>query len=44
MESAESYLELTSFSQQALYDQLTSAYGGQFTPEQANHALAAVGY
>lgn len=44
VESAQSYLDFTSFSRQGLYDQLTSEYGGQFTPEQADHALSAVGY
>lgn len=44
VESAESYLSFTSFSRQGLYDQLTSEYGEQFTPEQAEHALTAVGY
>ena len=44
VESAQSYLNLTSFSRDGLYEQLTSAYGAAFTPEQAAHALAAVGY
>lgn len=44
VQSAESYLSFTSFSRQGLYDQLTSQYGEQFTPEQAEYALAAVGY
>lgn len=44
VEAAESYLEFSSFSRSGLYDQLTSQYGEQFTAEQANHALAAVGY
>ncbi|HCU79038.1 MAG TPA: hypothetical protein DGU37_11170, partial [Microbacterium sp.] len=43
-ESAQSYLDFTSFSRQGLYDQLTSEYGEQFTPEQAEYALTAVGY
>ncbi len=42
--SAQSYLDMTSFSRQGLYDQLTSEYGEGFTPEQANAGLAAVGY
>lgn len=42
--SAQSYLELTSFSRQGLYEQLTSEYGEKFTPEQAEYALKAVGY
>lgn len=44
VESARSYLDFSSFSRQGLYEQLTSEYGEQFTPDQANHALAAVGY
>lgn len=44
VEQAKSYLEYSSFSRDGLYEQLTSAYGSQFTPEQANHALAAIGY
>ncbi|WP_375236616.1 Ltp family lipoprotein [Microbacterium schleiferi] len=43
-ESAQSYLDFTSFSRQGLYEQLTSEYGEQFTPEQAEYALTAVGY
>ena len=43
VDSAKSYLEFSSFSKSGLFDQLTSEYGGQFTPEQANHALKAVG-
>lgn len=43
VESAESYLEMTGFSRQGLYDQLTSSYGEGFTPEQANYALDQVG-
>ncbi len=43
-ESAKSYLDMTSFSRDGLYDQLTSEHGEQFTPEQANAGLAAVGY
>ncbi len=43
-ESAQSYLDFTSFSRQGLYDQLTSQYGEGFTHEQAEYALAAVGY
>lgn len=42
--SAESYLDFSSFSRQGLYDQLTSEYGEQFTHEQAEYALSAVGY
>jgi hypothetical protein len=44
VEAAKSYLEFSSFSRSGLYDQLTSAYGGQFTPDQANYALSQVGY
>jgi hypothetical protein len=44
VESAESYLDFSSFSRQGLYEQLTSEYGEGFTPAQAEHALAAVGY
>jgi len=43
-ESAKSYLDMTSFSRDGLYKQLTSEYGEQFTPDQANAGLAAVGY
>lgn len=44
VESAQSYLDFSSFSKNALYEQLTSEYGGQFTPEQAKYALKQVGY
>ncbi|SFI48908.1 MULTISPECIES: Ltp family lipoprotein [Microbacterium] len=44
VEAAEDYLDMTSFSRSSLYDQLTSEYGSQFTPEQADYALKAVGY
>jgi hypothetical protein len=44
VESAKSYLESSSFSKNSLYEQLTSEYGEQFTPEQAKQALTAVGY
>ena len=44
VDSAKSYLEVSSFSKSGLFEQLTSEYGEQFTPEQANHALKAVGY
>lgn len=43
VESAKSYLEFQGFSRDGLYDQLTSEYGENFTPDQANFALAAVG-
>src|SRR5690606_30037365 len=42
VESAESYLEHQAFSRQGLIDQLTSEYGEQFTPEQAQHAVSQV--
>jgi hypothetical protein len=44
VDSAKSYLEFSSFSKSGLFEQLTSEYGEQFTPEQANYALKAVGY
>ncbi|MEV7826363.1 Ltp family lipoprotein [Microbacterium enclense] len=43
VQAAESYLEVKGFSRDGLYDQLTSEYGEQFTPDQANFALSAVG-
>lgn len=43
VQSAESYLDMTGFSRQGLFDQLTSSYGEGFTPEQANYALDQVG-
>lgn len=43
VQAAESYLEFKGFSRDGLYDQLTSEYGEQFTPDQANFALSAVG-
>ncbi|MBO3102277.1 Ltp family lipoprotein [Cellulomonas sp. zg-ZUI168] len=42
-EAAKSYLELTSFSRQGLLDQLTSEYGEQFTPEQAEYGVSQTG-
>lgn len=42
LKKAESYLDFTSFSEQGLYDQLTSEYGSGFTPEQARHAISVV--
>ena len=42
VEAAQSYLKYSSFSREGLYDQLTSEYGEQFTPEQANYALEQV--
>lgn len=44
VQSAQSYLDLMSFSRDGLYQQLTSEYGEAFTHEQAEYALAAVGY
>jgi hypothetical protein len=44
VESAKSYLNLSSFSRDGLYEQLTSEYGEGFTPDQANYALGQVGY
>ena len=41
---AQSYLNFSSFSKQGLIDQLTSEYGGQFTKEQAEYAIKAIGY
>lgn len=43
VQAAESYLEFKGFSRDGLYDQLTSEYGEEFTPDQANFALSAVG-
>lgn len=43
-EAAQSYLDMTSFSRDGLFEQLTSSYGAGFTPEQANAGLTAVGY
>ncbi|MFK5584156.1 Ltp family lipoprotein [Serinicoccus sp. LYQ131] len=40
---AESYLEFSAFSRQALIDQLSSEYGSQFTVEQATHAVDTLG-
>ena len=42
--SAASYIECKGYSRKRLYDQLTSEYGGQFTPEQAEYGLKYVGY
>ena len=41
--SAESYLDMMSFSRQGLIDQLSSQYGEQFTVEQATYAADQVG-
>ena len=42
-ESAKSYLEFQPFSRQGLLDQLTSEYGDQFTPEQAEYGVSQTG-
>ncbi|MBR2275181.1 MAG: Ltp family lipoprotein, partial [Lachnospiraceae bacterium] len=42
--SAKSYLDMTSFSRDGLYDQLTSEAGDKYTSDQANYALQKVGY
>lgn len=39
LEAAEDYIEFSDFSYAGLYDQLTSEYGSQFTPEQAQYAI-----
>src|SRR5699024_11684804 len=41
-ESAENYLEFGHFSYDGLYKQLTSEYGENFTPEQAQYAVDTV--
>ena len=41
---AKEYLDLTSFSREALIEQLTSEYGSQFTQEQAEYAVRQIGY
>lgn len=42
-EAAKSYLEYSAFSRQGLLDQLTSQYGEQFTPEQAEYGVSTTG-
>lgn len=42
-EAAKSYLDFKGFSRDGLFEQLTSEYGEEFTPDQANFALSAVG-
>ena len=37
--SAKSYLESSNLSKQGVFDQLTSSYGSQFTPEEAQYAI-----
>lgn len=44
VEAAQAYTEYMTFSRQRLIDQLTSEYGSQFTMEQAEYAVSAVGY
>lgn len=44
VESAQSYLNMSGFSAQQLYEQLTSSYGEGYTAEQAKYALSQVGY
>lgn len=39
LRNAEMYVDTLPFSYQGLYDQLTSEYGGQFTPEAAQYAM-----
>jgi hypothetical protein len=42
-ESAQSYLSHSAFSRQGLLDQLSSEYGEQFTPEQAEYGVSTTG-
>ncbi len=42
--AAKVYLSTQGFSKDALYEQLISEYGDQFTPEQAKYAIKKVGY
>ena len=42
-ESAQSYLDFSSYSRQGLIEQLTSEYGEQFTPEQAEFGVSQTG-
>lgn len=44
VEAAQSYMDSLSLSREGLYRQLTSEYGGQFTAEEAEYALAQIGY
>lgn len=41
--AAQSYLSFTAFSRAGLIDQLTSEYGEQFTPEQAEYGVSTTG-
>lgn len=43
VEAAKSYLDFKGFSHDGLFEQLTSEYGEEFTADQANFALSAVG-
>jgi hypothetical protein len=42
-EAAQQYLDYSGFSRQGLLDQLTSEYGEQFTPEQAEYGVSTTG-
>lgn len=42
-EAAKNYLDISSFSRQGLLDQLTSEYGSQFTPKQAEYGVSQAG-
>lgn len=44
VKAAQEYLEHSSFSRDRLVDQLSSEYGSQFTPEQAEYAADQVGF
>jgi hypothetical protein len=44
VKAAQTYMEYSGYSKDALYEQLTSDYGNQFTKEQAEYALSQVGY
>ncbi len=39
LKSSETYSSMMHMSKQAIYDQLVSEYGGQFTPEAAQYAI-----
>lgn len=43
VEAAEQYQRVMPMPREQLYEMLTSEYGDGFTPEEAEHALAAVG-
>ncbi len=40
VEAAESYLDVIGYSRRGLYDQMTSEYGSQFLPDEANYAIS----